>query len=274
MPDLDLLDRRRGQRDPDGVADALAEQRTEGGRRLDRALERRPGLGDAEVQRPVAGLGEQLVGPHHHDGVVVLDRDLEVVEVVLLEERGLPDGRLDERLRRGLAVLLHLPLVERPRVDADPDRGAVVLGGLGDLLDLVVELLDVAGVHAYGGTAGLDRGEDVLRLEVDVGDHRDLRLLRDRRKRLGVVRRGAGDPDDVAAGGGELGDLLERALTSAVSVVVIDCTETGCSLPTPTLPTWICRVGRRGASTGGGAAGMPRGRRVGPRHDETDSHVS
>ena len=48
------------------------------------------------------------------------------------------------------------------------------------------------------------------------------------------------------------------ALTSAVSVVVIDCTETGDSLPTPTLPTWIWRVGRRGASTGGGAAGMPR----------------
>src|SRR3954469_21270329 len=48
------------------------------------------------------------------------------------------------------------------------------------------------------------------------------------------------------------------ALTSAVSVVVIDCTETGDSLPTPTLPTLIWRVLRRGASTGGGASGMPR----------------
>ena len=48
------------------------------------------------------------------------------------------------------------------------------------------------------------------------------------------------------------------ALMSEVSVVVIDCTETGESLPTPTLPTWIWRVWRRGASTGGGAAGMPR----------------
>src|SRR6476619_4192919 len=33
--DLDLLDRRRGQRDPDRVADALAEQRPEGDRGLD-----------------------------------------------------------------------------------------------------------------------------------------------------------------------------------------------------------------------------------------------
>ena len=48
------------------------------------------------------------------------------------------------------------------------------------------------------------------------------------------------------------------ALTSEVSVVVIDCTETGASPPTPTLPTLIWRVLRRGASTGGGAAGMPR----------------
>ena len=48
------------------------------------------------------------------------------------------------------------------------------------------------------------------------------------------------------------------ALTSEVSVVVIDWTEIGDSLPTPTLPTLIWRVLRRGASTGGGAAGMPR----------------
>src|SRR5215208_8252777 len=47
-------------------------------------------------------------------------------------------------------------------------------------------------------------------------------------------------------------------LTSEVSVVVIDCTETGASPPTSTLPTLIWRVLRRGASTGGGAAGIPR----------------
>ena len=46
--------------------------------------------------------------------------------------------------------------------------------------------------------------------------------------------------------------------TSEVSVVVIDCTETGASPPTSTLPTLIWRVVRRGASTGGGAAGIPR----------------
>src|SRR6185437_16266893 len=48
------------------------------------------------------------------------------------------------------------------------------------------------------------------------------------------------------------------ALTSAVSVVVMDCTETGASPPTATEPTLICRDLRRGASTGGGGAGIPR----------------
>src|SRR3954452_15791740 len=48
------------------------------------------------------------------------------------------------------------------------------------------------------------------------------------------------------------------ALTSAVRVVVMDCTEIGWSEPTPTWPTISWRVLRRGASTGGGADGIPR----------------
>src|SRR4051812_18686809 len=47
------------------------------------------------------------------------------------------------------------------------------------------------------------------------------------------------------------------ALMSAVTVVVIDCTEMGNSLPTPTEPTFSWRVLRRSASTGGGSDGMP-----------------
>ena len=221
------------------------------------------GLGDAEVQRPVAALGEHLVGLHHHHRVVVLDRDLEVVEVVLLEQRRLPDGGLDQRLGGGLAVLLEQPLVERAGVDADPDRGAAVLGGPGDLLDLVVELADVAGVDADGGAAGVDRGEDVLGLEVDVGDHRDLGLRGDRGQRVGVVLARAGDPHDVAAGRGQLGDLLQRG-------VDVGGQRGGHRLHArparrrrrSTLPTLIWRVLRRGASTGGGAAGMPRSTEV------------
>ena len=47
-------------------------------------------------------------------------------------------------------------------------------------------------------------------------------------------------------------------LISVVFVVVIDCTDTGASPPTKADPTLILRDFRRGASTRGGAAGMPR----------------
>ena len=52
------------------------------------------------------------------------------------------------------------------------------------------------------------------------------------------------------------------ALTSAVSVVVIDCTETGAPPPTGTEPTMIWRDFRRSASGSGGAG----------RHTEVNTH--
>ena len=47
-----------GEREADRVADALGEQRADPGDRLHEPVRRRPGLGDAEVQRVVDGLGE------------------------------------------------------------------------------------------------------------------------------------------------------------------------------------------------------------------------
>src|SRR4029450_4828949 len=48
------------------------------------------------------------------------------------------------------------------------------------------------------------------------------------------------------------------ALMSAVSVVVIDCTDTGAPPPTGTRRTMIGGLWRRGASAGGGVEGRPR----------------
>src|SRR5215472_7593465 len=48
------------------------------------------------------------------------------------------------------------------------------------------------------------------------------------------------------------------ALTSAVRVVVMDCTDTGAPPPTGTFPTMICRDFRLPASGSGGSCGMPR----------------
>jgi hypothetical protein len=79
-------------------------------------------------------------------------------------------------------------------------------------------------------------------------------VLNPRRKtrqiKVGKVGVGSDSPVSVQS--------MTTTLTSDVSVVVIDWTDTGDSLPTPTLPTLIWRVLRRGCSTGGGASGMPR----------------
>ena len=63
-------------------------------------------LGDAEMQRVVAGLGQLLVGGDRQEHVGRLHADLELVEIVVLQDAGVVERALDHRLGAGLAVLL------------------------------------------------------------------------------------------------------------------------------------------------------------------------
>ena len=99
-----------------------------------------------------------------------------------------------------------------------------------------------------------------LRLEVDVGDHRDLRLARDRRQRVGVVlasgtaTRTIWQPDAVSSA-----ICCSVALTSAVSVVVIDCTDDRrVAADRHRADHDLAARPPRRRAAGGGAAGMPR----------------
>src|SRR5664279_2939911 len=98
---------------------------------------------------------------------MVLYRDLEVAEVMFFEQRGLVQRRFDERLGGGLAILLQQPLVQRTGVDTDAQRNSGGRRRAGDLADLVVERLDVSGIHPDRGAPGIDGGEHILRLEMD-----------------------------------------------------------------------------------------------------------
>ena len=71
---------------------------------------------------------------------------------------------------------------------------------------------------------------------------------------VGTATRTIWQPDAVSSA-----ICCSVALTSAVSVVVIDCTETGAPPPTGTEPTMIWRDCRRGASGGGGTGGIADG---------------
>ncbi|GAC1368597.1 MAG: hypothetical protein NVSMB43_02690 [Pseudarthrobacter sp.] len=63
----------------------------------------------------------------------------------------------------------------------------MVLGGAGDFLDLVIELADVARVHAHCRAPGLDGSENILGLEMDVRDDGNLRLARNDGQRLRII---------------------------------------------------------------------------------------
>src|SRR5659263_183944 len=84
----------------------------------------------------------------------------------------------------------------------------------------------------------------------------DLRAIADRASAsswVGTATRTMSQPAAVSAA-----ICWSVALMSVVGVVHIDWTLTGAPPPTSILPTLILRVGRREASTGAGASGMPR----------------
>ena len=212
--DLDLLDRVGGERDAERVADAVREQRADADGALDRARERRPRLGDAEVQRVRNLRGEHPVGPDHRGHVRGLDRDLEVAVVEALEQLHLLQRGGDERLRLVTARQIVEVARERAGVGADAHRDAGAFGRLDDLDDLV-RAADVAGVDAHGRDARVDRLQRQARVEVDVGDHRERREPNDAAERLGVLRLRHGAAHQLAARGRERGNLGDRRLDVA-----------------------------------------------------------
>ena len=158
-----------------------------------------------------------------------------------------------------------LPYFSSSRLSSDPALTPMRIEMPASLAALAISLtwssnlLDVARVDPHRGAAGVDRGEDVLRLEVDVGDDRDLRLAArspgsaSASSWLGQATRTMSQPAAVSSA-----ICCSVALTSAGQRRGHRLHRDGGSPPTSTVPTLIWRVVRRGASTGGGAAGMPR----------------
>ncbi len=208
---LDLLDRVRRQRDAKRVADAVDEQRAHADRGLDRARERRAGLGHAEMERIRDTLGETAVRADHRRHVARLHRDLEIAEVEALEQPHLLERGFDERV--GLILLREVVQMLRQRAGVGPDahRNARLLRGAHDEGDLV-GTPDVAGIDAHGGDAGLDRLQGEAGVEVDVGDHRNRGQPDDARQRFRVFELRHSDADDLAAGRRERRDLAGRRL--------------------------------------------------------------
>ena len=140
-------------------------------------LQQAAGLGDAEMQRVVARLGQLLIGGDGQEHVGRLHGDLELEEVVVLEDLGVVERALDHRLGAGLAVFLEQVALQRAGIDADAHRAAVILGRL-DHLAHPLGRADIAGIDAQAGGAALGRLDGALVVEMDVGDDRHLRPAR------------------------------------------------------------------------------------------------
>ena len=188
------------------VPDPGPEQAAQPDRRLHRAGALAARLGDADVQRVVADLGQLLVGGGGEEDVARLHADLELVEVVVLQVGGVPQRAFDQRLRVGFAVFLQQVLLQAAGIDADADRAAVVAGGLHHFLH-PLGAADIARIDPQAGGAGLRRLDRPAVVEMDIGHDRDIHLPHDLGQRGGAFRRRAGDPDDIDPGHLGLADL-------------------------------------------------------------------
>ena len=153
---------------------------------------------------------EQAVGRKRAGDVGGLDRDLDVVEVLGLEQRDVRQGAFDESLGGRAAVLVEQMRLERPGVDADADGHAAGLGRCGDGAD-TLGAADVAGIDAQAVDAGLERLEREAPIEMDVRDERHaLGLAADLGEGGGGLGIRNGEAHDVAARGHRLADAIHR----------------------------------------------------------------
>ena len=154
---------------------------------------------------------------------------------------------LDQRLRTGLAIFLEQVLLEAPRVDTNADRAAVRLGGV-DHLAHPVGRADIARVDAQARRARVRRLQRALVVSATIGtrDARTICLSAAVEATSGQETRMMSTP---ASSQRRIWSIVARA--SSVGVLVMVCTVTGASPPTGTLPTMICRDGRRAISRQG-----------------------
>ncbi len=157
-----------------------------------------------------------------------------------------------------LAVLVHHArqqrLIERAPVDADAHRLVILDRALHHGAEVVVVFAadrNVAGIDAVLGQRARRGGiflEQDVAVVVKIADDRHAQAalletfndVRNGGRSVFVVHR---DANELRAGKGQRRNLFNGAIaTSAVSVLVIDCTTTGTSQPTRTWPIFTVGV--------------------------------
>src|SRR5579862_85475 len=234
-----LVDAVFGQRDADGVADAVGEQRADADGAFDAGVFTVSGFGYAEVDGviPVGAFGrqaggEESVGVDHHLRVARLHREDEGMKIHLARDTGELERALDHAERR-VAVAVHDPVAQGAVIGPDADADAALFAKLDQRREPAPYALQFGGVLVVGIFAhqeflgiGVVAGIDADFLDPQGGFHRRLGLEMDGRddgdvapfgqegfldelQVLRVLHGGRGDADDLATHGGEVERLLD-----------------------------------------------------------------
>ena len=228
-----------GERDANGVANAVVEQRANADGGLDAAVFAVAGLGHAEMDRviPVGAFfiqarDEQSIGLDHHLRVAGLHREDELVIIEFAGDAGELQRALDHAERR-VAVAVHDAVAERAVIGADAHGAAMLFGKLHQRAEPLADALQLRGVLLIGVlddleffTVGVVARIDTdlldplgglhcgLGLEMNIRHDRQIAPLRaqsgDDVLKVGrVLHRGRGDADDLATDGRQIERLLD-----------------------------------------------------------------
>lgn len=196
VPDLDLLLRLGGQADADRVTDTGPQQAANADGALDRPADQAARFGDAQMQRTVHRLCQPVIGSHGQKHIAGFHRDLEFVEIVILQQLDVIERAFDQGFGAGLAVFFQQVLFQAARVYSDADRAAI---GLGRAYHLCHPLgrSDIARIDPQAGCALIRRFQRALVVKVDIRDDRHAGCAGDLFEPRGAFLRRAGYANDV-----------------------------------------------------------------------------
>ena len=138
----------------------------------------------------VDGIGKLLIGGNGQKHVGCLYRNLEFMEIVILQDARMFQRRFNERLGTWFGIFFQKMLFQRAGIDADPHRTAMV-ARRADHLPNTVGPTDIAGIDPQTGGAGGGGLDGAAIMKVNVGDDRHRTCRTDFTQRRGAVLVGA-----------------------------------------------------------------------------------
>ena len=209
IPDLHLFHRIGRERDADRIADPRPEQAAQPDGRFHRARHQAARLGDPQMDRRVGHLTKGLIGSRREEDIGGFHRDLEFVEVIVLQDLDVIHPALDHRIRARLAVFLQQVPLQTARVHADADRAAMILRRLDHLAHAAL-IPDIARIDPQAGRARLRRLNRALIVEMDIRHDRHRAFAHNLAQRAGAALVGGRDPHDIRTNIGSADHLIQR----------------------------------------------------------------